>query len=176
MSTAFVWLLKKAARHAPKIDTITGNKTLYHGITIFIIGILSIAMAIFITWLSMTLAHPTDQTEWILVIVLTAFFGVSGIAVVFEWFKAKIIVTEKEIIAKAAWPWYPKKLLWQDIESITYSYLLSSFVIRGKNHITIRIAVFTYGISYLLECCTKYLNPEIYQDISGWMRSIKKYM
>jgi len=168
-------MLKKAAKHSPKTDPITGDRILFHGLPIGVLGIISVGTAVMIFWISLFESPPKDNTEVFILGILLAFFTIAGIALILEWLTARVVISSAGIIAKAPWPWYPKKLLWEEIDQIGFSYIFDSFTVKDGKHVTIRIAYFMYGIEYLSECFKQNLKPTTYHQVGGLMETIKRY-
>jgi len=168
------WLMKSAATHKPKIDSKTGNKYLYNGMFYLAFGILCFIISCFLIWVCLTQTPQKNLLETFLFIIVTIFFIIVGVALILEWKKAQVIISNSGIYAKAAWPWYPKSIEWEEVTNVSLSPLMNSYVITGKN-VTIRINYYMYGIDYLGDAFKKYLFFETYSEVSNFVETIKNY-
>lgn len=170
-----VGLFKKAASTPPKTDPDTGNKILFHSLFYLLVGIVSIAIAGLMIWIALFEAPPTDENDHVYFILMILLFTIGGVAMILEWYIARVIISETGIVAQAPWPWYPKKVSWIDIERVSISIFFGSFIIISNKGNKIRISPTFYGIKYLVDCFKQYLDPKVYIKASRLMQNITEY-
>jgi len=171
----YKWALSRASLNKPRIDP-EGNTVLYHGIPLFSLAFGFFAISAFIMIIPLITPHtqPFKLVGWLLFSIFALAILIPGILIVLEGLKAQVIITEKGILARAPWPWYPKTVPWKSIERISYSPLSSSIVVDYKKHNTLRISPFFYGIAAFCQNLEKHLGPEKYEEADKFIHNIYK--
>jgi hypothetical protein len=134
------WALIRASLNKPRIDP-EGHPVLYHGVPLFSLAFGFFAISAFIMILPL-ITQPVKLVGWLLESIIALAFLIPGILIVLEGLKARVIITEQGILARAPWPWYPKTVPWKSIEKISFSFSSASIVVEYNRYNTLRISPF----------------------------------
>jgi len=134
------WALSRASLNKPRIDP-EGHPVLYHGVPLFSIAFGFFAISAFIMILPL-ITQPVKLVVLLFLSIIALAFLIPGILIVFEGLKARVIITEQGILARAPWPWYPKTVPWKSIEKISFSFSSASIVVEYNRYNTLRISPF----------------------------------
>ncbi|MFO8010818.1 MAG: tetratricopeptide repeat protein [Dehalococcoidia bacterium] len=158
-----MFIIRRAAQSPPKINKLNGHTVLFHGSPLYLLGLAGILFAVGIFLISLASPPWKEIDQTISFIALVVFFSITGICCLLEAFKAKVLITDENILAKAPWPGYPRVIQWEEVTNITYSNGFCSLVIAGINGTKIRISPYTYGIKYLVDYIEQRFDSRMYE-------------
>jgi hypothetical protein len=154
-------LLSGAATTPPQYRPHTGQCVLLYGRGMKVLGFLCLAIVFFLIIMALTVA-PVDWTDGVTVacaMILGGGFLIAGVLILIETFKARILISETEIIGQAPWPGYPKRILWQDVSKVSVNLIMEWFVVRSKDGNRMAVSKYLKGIMYFCDFLLQ--RPEI---------------